>query len=536
MGSAVLSLQGGVALRASGFTLGGPARMLESTGPVTFAGPGWGGLAGGTRASLARNTMELNGGVSVTWRPEKPSGGPPVTLLAPRIEYDRKRAAAAFPDGVTILRGRLEGKAASGRAQLSGPEGELRQLSLDDPVRVSGTLDDGGDLDVRAGSTVFDVLPDGRVRLAAQAMATSGWVTVAWAEASVGWRQFTAWRLFGEGTRTAWEWIEGQGLACAQELRTDEEPMRLHADRMRLLFDEGRPRTVRASDAVRVDNGENWAEGGELEFSLYSRSFTLLPAEGKRVVLGGPDSTAWCNRLQGEEGGTIVASGQVIGLLTRAPGEGQQAEPVRFAAATATASQGGAHLVLDGDARLWQGERLVRADRLDYDRATDVVEGRGNVLTTAPAVGMTGGGGQIEVRARELHYDRSAGVATYQGDVTLTDPQARASCQNLEATLGSSGNLVLATLGGGVTMRDRRTARTMTGQRARFLVGEGVFEMWGSPVLVQDPAGDQVKADHLEWLRESNTVVVLGTEENPSETLYHPKQPAPTPKPRGRKP
>jgi lipopolysaccharide export system protein LptA len=536
MGSAALSLSGGVALRASGFTLGGPGRMLQSTGPVTFAGPGWGGLAAGARSSLAQNTMELNGGVSVTWQEAGTAAGSATTLLAPRLDYDRKRALVSFPDGVTILRGQLQAKAARGEMQLSKAEGELRRLSLDGPVRVDGTLDDGGEVSARAGTTEIDALPEGRYRLAAAPLATSGWVEVAWAEASAGWREFTAWRLVGEGSGSAWEWLEGQGLACAQELRKNEEPQRVHANRMRLIFDAGRARSVKASEAVRVESGADWAEGGELEFSLLSRSFTLLPAKRKRVMLGGSDVTAWCDRLQGEEGGTIAAQGQVIGLLEQPSSAHRAEEPVRFAAATATTSEGGDRLVLEGDARLWQGDRLVRADRLDYDRANEVVNGRGNVLTTAREVGEKGGASGMEVRAKELHYDRVAGVATYEGDVTLKDAQARASCQRLDATLDGNGNLILANLDGGVSVRDVRTARTMTGQRARFVVSDGFFEMWGNPVLVQDPSGDQVKADHLKWLRESNTVVVLGTEENPSETLYHANRPPPTPKPTGRKP
>jgi lipopolysaccharide export system protein LptA len=536
MGSAELSLSGGVALRASGFTLGGPGRMLQSTGPVTFAGPGWGGLAGGAQSSLAKNTMKLHGGVSVTWQEAGAAAGSSVTLLAPSLNYDRKRALVSFPDGVTILRGRLQAKAARGEMQLSKAEGELRRLTLEGPVRVDGTLDDGGEVSARAGTAEIDALPQGRYRFAAQPLATSGWVEVAWAQASAGWRDFTAWRLVGEGSQSAWEWLEGQGLACAQELRKDEEPQRVHANRMRLIFDAGRARSVKASEEVRVESGEDWAEGGELEFSLLSRSFTLLPEKRKRVMLGGSDMTAWCDRLQGEEGGTVMAQGQVIGLLERPPTPRGKEEPVRFAAATATASEGGDHLVLEGDARLWQGEQLVRADRLDYDRTKEVVSGRGNVLTTAQEIGKNGRGSGMEVRAKELHYDRAAGMATYEGDVTLKDAQARASCQRLDATLDANGNLVLANLDGGVSVRDVRTARTMTGQRARFVVNEGFFEMWGNPVLVQDPSGDQVKADHLKWLRESNTVVVLGTEENPSETLYHANRPSPAPRPTGRKP
>jgi lipopolysaccharide export system protein LptA len=536
VGDAELSLQGGIALRASGFTLGGPDRLLQSNGAVTFAGPGWGGLAGGTRSSLEKNTMELFGGVSVTWHEIKPSAAPSTIFLAPRLVYDRTRAVGRFPDGVTILRGNLQAKAAGAEVQLFSPEGEFRRLSLEGPVVLDGTIEDGSDVQGHAGNAELEALPEGRFRLTVEPLPTTGWVTVRLADAATGWREFEAWRLAGEGTRAAWEWFEGQGLACGHELRKDEDPRRAHAGRMRLVFDAGQARTVRASEEVRLETGDQWAEGGELEYSMRSRSFTLLPASGKRVLLGGPDATAWCDRLQGDEGGTVVARGQVIGMLQRSGLMGQSETPVRFAAGAASATEGGARVTLEGEARLWQGARLVRADRLDYEREREIVTGRGDVLTTARAVGKAGPGDEFQVRARQMRYDRTAGVATYEGDVTLEDPQAEASCQRLVATMDAAGNLVVANLDGGVTLLDRTTARVMTGQKARLLVEEGFFEMWGNPVLVKEPSGNQVKANHLQWQRAANTVVVLGAEDNPSETLYHPTRPVPTPRPRRRKP
>jgi lipopolysaccharide export system protein LptA len=532
IGNAEVSLQGGVALRASGFTLGGPERVLQSNGPVTFAGPGWGGLAGGTRSSLEKNTMELVGGISVTWRDAATPASASTILLAPRLVYDRHNSLGRFPEGLTILRGSVQAKAARAEIQLSGPEGELRKLSLEGPVLLDGTLDDGSDVQGRAGSTELEALTDGRYRLTVDPATSTGWVAVRIADPATGLREFHAWRVVGERTRTAWDWLEGQGLACGTELRKDEDPRRVQAASMRLVFDGGQPRVVRASEAVRVETGDQWAEGGELEYSMGSRSFTLLPARGQRVQLGGPDSTAWCDRLQGDETGALVARGQVIGLLQRSGLMGQTETPVRFAAAAASADQGGAHVSLEGDARLWQGSRLVRADRLDYERAQEIVTGRGGVLTTGRTVEKTGPGPEYQVRARQLRYDRAAGVATYEGDVTLEDPQADASCQRLVATMDGKGNLILADLDGGVTVRDRVSARVMTGQKARLTVEDGFFEIWGNPVLVKEPSGNQVKANHLQWQRTSNTIVVLGAEDNPSETLYHPTKTVATPRPR----
>ena len=354
--------------RAGGFSLAGPERLLQSAGAVTFAGPGWGGLAAGTRASLEKNTMELVGGASVTWHETKDSATPSTIFLAPRVVYDRARALVQFPDGLTILRGRLQAKAPRAEMQLSTAEGEFRKLSLEGPVQLDGTLDDGSEIQARAGATELQALPEGRYRLTAEPSPTTGWVAVNLADTTAGWREFEAWRVVGEGTRAAWEWLEGQGLSCAGELRKDEDPRRARAAQMRLVFHAGQAQMVRASEDVRVETGDQWAEGGELELSLRSRTFTLLPASGKRVLLGGPDSMAWCDRLQGDEGGKMVARGQVVGLLQRSGLMGKGEAPVRFAAGAASASEGGAHVSLEGDARLWQGERLVRADRLDYDR------------------------------------------------------------------------------------------------------------------------------------------------------------------------
>jgi lipopolysaccharide export system protein LptA len=535
-GRAEVSLQGGIALRAAGFKFGGKERLLESQGPATFAGPGWGGLAGGVRCSLDKDTLELTDGTSVSWRGSGTGAEPALILLAPRLLYNRNVATIEFNDGLTVLRGRMRVRTAQAGFQLSGPEGELRSATLGGPVYLDGVLDDGSNVDAIAGTTVIESLPEGRYRLTAEPAAETGWVSVKWADRAVGWRDFTAWRLVGEGSRTAWEWLEGQGLACANDLAKGSDPRRLAADRMRLVFDHGQASAVVATEAVRIETGDEWAEGGELQFALATRTFVLRPAAGQRVALGAPGSRSWCDRLEGAEGGDVVARGQVTGTLERAGILGENTRPIRFAAASATASDNGAHLVLEGDARLWQGERLVRADRLEYDRTHDIVTGEGGILTTTRTAATEGKPGEVEIRARKLRYDRPAGVATYEGDVVLDDGQARATCQSLVATLDGNGAVELANLDGGVTVRDRASARVLSGQKARMLVSEGLFEIWGKPVLVKEPGGNQVKADHLEWHRDSNTVVVLGAGDNPSETLYHPHQPSPTPGPRGRKP
>ena len=535
-GEAEVSLEGGVALHAGGFTLGGPERLIQSRGPATFAGPEWGGVAGGAVGSLGRNTLELFGGVSLIWRGATPSGGPALILLAPRVFYDRQQALIRFHDGLTVLKGRMRVRTGRAELQLAGPEGDLRRATLAAPVLLDGVLDDGSNVEAAAGMTVLEGLPEARYRLTADPAPGVGWATANWTDHAGDWREFKSWWLVGEGSRTAWEWLEGQGLACATDLAHDNDPRTVRADRMRLLFESGQAVRAVATDEVRVDSGQQWAEGAELDLSLVGRTFSLQPAPGKRVALGSPDGRTWCDKLEGLQGGDVVARGQVTGSLNAGAHPATEAVPIRFAAGTATAADGGDRLNLQGEARLWQGDRLIRADRLDYDRSTDIVIGEGNVFTTAHAARQGGTAGVVDVRSRRVRYDRAGGMVTYEGDVQLDDRQARASCQRLLGNMDSNGNLVTADLDGGVTINDRATGRMLSGQKARFMVEDGFFEVWVDPVLVKEAGGNQIKANHLQWQRASNTVVVLGAEDNPSETLYHATQGRPTPGAPRRKP
>ena len=457
-------------------------------------------------------------------------------MLAPRVVYERKQALIRFENGLTALKGKLRARTGRAEIQLAGPEGELRRATFEAPVLLDGVLDDGSNIEAAAGTTVLDGLPNARYRLTADPAPGVGWAAATWADHVGDWREFRAWWLVGEGSRTAWEWLEGQGLTCATDLARSDDPRTVRAARTRLIFEGGRAVKALASDDVRVDIGQQWAEGAELEMSLVGRTFNLRPAPGQRVAMGSPDGQSWCDQLGGAQGGDVVAQGQVTGSLNGSSHPSKDAVPIRFAAATATASEGGDRLKLQDDARLWQGNRLLRADRLDYDRSHDVVTGEGNVLTTARAAEKGGEGGVVEVTSRGMRYERGAGLITYEGDVHLDDQKALAKCQRLLANLDSSGNLVTADLEGGVTITDRATGRVLSGQKARFMVEDGFFEVWGDPVLLKEAGGNQVKANHLQWHRASNTVVVLGVEDKPSETLYHSAQGRPTPKGPRRKP
>ena len=528
-GDVRLSLAGGIAVSASGFTLKGEERILESQGPATFGGEAMGGLAGGVTCDLKENAIALVGGVSFVWRRDSDDSSP-LIVLAPSATYSRNEAVVDFPDGATLLRGTLRLQGAAVQVQLREAEGSLQAITLAEPVDLTGTTASGQIISGRAGKSELVTLEEGRLRFTAEPASSSGWVGLLLREPVQGWREMTAWRVVGEGNRDEWEWLEAQGLACVTDFPASAEVRELGADSIRLEFAGGEARSAVAVGSVRIDVGGQWAEGERLVFSLASQSFSLSPSPTRRVAIGTAEVTCVCDVLESADGGNVTARGSVSGVLRRAALWGASSAPVRFAADAALVAGTGARLDLDGQARLWQGDRLVRADHIDFERASEVLTASGNVVTLARLSPQGSQPGDLmQLRARSMRYEHQGGLAVYEGDVALEDPRSLSTCQRLTVAMGSEGQVLLATLEGGVTVTERAGGRVIKGQGARIDATKELVEIWGTPVLVQEASGSQVKGSRLEWRRATETLEVFGADGAPSETIYHPPAPGATP-------
>lgn len=514
-GDVQLALDLGIAVQTDAVSWNGAGQVLESQASASFAGPGWGGLAGRLVVNLEADEIELRDGVSVSWRRE-PGSGDPLVVLAPTMIYQRERGLLTCPGGVTFLRGSLRIGSPMATVRLDAVKGNVVGIELAAPVSMSGPMTTGGWVEGEAGSTVVESLADGRIRVTAAPVPGRGWVVLRWSDATGAVRELATWRLIGEGSQESWEWLEAQERACGTEIASGVASRSMVADNLKVEFTEGQARTARATGAVRVDLGSSWAEGGELSYSLTGSSFTMLPAPGDWVRAGSADLRAECQRVESTPDGAVVASGQVHGALAEEPSKG--ADVTRFAAASARLE--GERILLQEDARLWQGDRLVRADHLDYDRIADRVVATGDVLTTGATSSDDGRRGTVRVRSRALDYARQAGVAVYSGDVRLEDDEVRADCQEMAVTLGASGGIVYATLGGGVTMREAKSERVIRGQGARIIVATDTVQIWGNPVVIKEPDGNTVSGEMITWERGKESVLVQGSKDSPSETVY----------------
>lgn len=540
-GNAQLSLSKGVALRADGFDLRGADRSFSSRGAVTFAAAGWGGVAGAVSGNAAENTMELTDNVTASWRGRGESS---LVVLAPRVTYNRRRALILLDHGVTLLHRQNQVVAASAQMRLRGADGPPEAAVLAGGVTVTARFGDGSIVEARGEELELRLGEAGSIDVSVRPEGATGWVTVNWVGADGAVRTLTAWRVVGAGSEgSGLQWIEGQGLVCLMESEQDGgAPRHLSADAVRVEMVGGRPESATAWGNVRLQTGPQWSEGERLAVTLATRRSVLLPVTRGRVRFGSESLDGRADRIETDPDQGVVAEGAVSGTVVRGSVMGGEEGPVQFAAARAVSRRDTRVLTLEGDARLWQGERLIRADRLEHRAAEDVVVGRGNVVTVGPAPRRENGGpgGLVRITARVVTYDAQTMIAAFEGDVRLADDQADLAAQRVTGTFAPGGGLLVATFEGGLTVRERSSGRSVSGQRARLVPELDALEVWGDPVLVTEPSGNQMKAAHLIWKRQDGVLRVLGGADSRSETLYHPEQPLATPRgqrqPPGRKP
>ena len=536
-GNAQLSLSKGIALRADGFDVRGADRSFVSRGAVTFAAAGWGGVAGALSGNAADNRIELSGNVTASWRG---GGGKALMVLTPAVTYDRRRASILLGGGVTLLHDRSQLVAAAAEMRLQGADRPPEAVVLTGGVAISARPGDGSVVEARGEEIELRLGEAGAINMTIQPQTSTGWVTTTWVGAEALVRTLSAWRVVGGGSEGAGlQWIEGQGTVCVTEVEGGGGATRhVRADALRIEMAGDRPETATAWGNVRIETGEQWSEGERLVVTLATQRSVLLPAARGRVRFGSKSLAGWADRIETDAEQGLVAEGAVSGSVVRGNVLGSSTGPVQFAAARAAWARDGGQLTLEGDARLWEGERLIRADRLEHRVAEEVVVARGGVVAVGPAAPRDGddGGALVRISARSLTWDARTMIAVFEGDVWLADEQADIGAQRVTATFAPGGGVLLATFEGALTIRERASGRSVAGQRARLVAEQDVLEVWGEPVVVREPSGNQIKAAHLVWKRRDGVLSALSGADSRSETLYHPEQPLATPRRAGRPP
>lgn len=336
-----------------------------------------------------------------------------------------------------------------------------------------------------------------------------------------------------------------------------------------LDFAGGRPASARAHGEVKLrsDRGDAEAQRASASFAP-TGTFQALQLDGDVFVSGDgrtgtadrvvdlPDRATWLltgtpeKAASVEEGGSKVSAARIEidqnRKSLRAEGKAQAVfVPQKDRPAQAATLLGDpshptfgkadrivldreTHLAsLSGNASLWQDSSSVFADDITLNDKERTAVAVGKVRAVLVRAGGTAAPGAREepavVTARRLLYRESESSAVFEDGVIVTRGTWRATGDRGTAFFGKDKKLERVELTGSVTLADRATGRSGTGDHAIDYPREGRTVLSGSPARVSDAEGNRVAGSTLTITGRGKNVEVTAPEGGRTETIHKTK-------------
>jgi len=207
-----------------------------------------------------------------------------------------------------------------------------------------------------------------------------------------------------------------------------------------------------ATGHVRFDGEGAAGEAAEARVTSFAPdgTVTLTASPERRARLANGRIRIIADSIVSDTRGVkLKAEGKVESTLL--PASGAQAavsspmfvagEAVHFVSASLDSAGSGAHLILRGDVRGWQGERTLSADEVEMVQSGEVLNARGHVATRLPreASRATSEADYVQVSAETLNYRGGAHNAEYDGNVKVRQAEGWLQAPHLMATLAEGG-------------------------------------------------------------------------------------------------
>jgi lipopolysaccharide export system protein LptA len=499
-------------------------QVFESDAPVLYVdGPTF-GQAERASYDLAKDRVRLDGNAAL-----RADDG--AMLVAPRILYQRDNQKVIFPDGVELTQGLTRLVAPKGTVSLAVSDGPPEEIVLSEGVDVVTTVDATGELVEMWAMTVSSRRdPEGNWQVGAR---TDGpWITV----------RFTGGEDFFERTMHTLKMnavigpegiisMEGDRGVCFGEIPIEGPPRSAEAESAQAWFADGQLTDVELDGQVRVRAEQSVATGARARL-VQAGGLVMLqgdPTGRTRVGVESPRGRMSCDHatLYDREG-RVEALGKVQGELLDAQLLGASnsnlgGEPVRFAGETLEVIDEGERFALRDNARVWQGHRLLVADDIHYEHATQAVEARGHVRATFPADEMDSDASPDEdvvVVSRSLDYEGLMGRAVFRGSVHYSDPKHSLSANLLSIAFDDNDDISNVEAEGQVEIKDLEVGRRLTGQHALRDVESRTIRVTGSPAQLMDERGNIASGSSLTWNQADGTVSIDGG----TELIYYPEE------------
>jgi lipopolysaccharide export system protein LptA len=233
---------------------------------------------------------------------------------------------------------------------------------------------------------------------------------------------------------------------------------------------------------------------------------------GNAVARGDVKTTY--NDLKPQPGGAMLASG----------------EPVHVTGTTVTASQGGGTARYTA-ARLWQGENIVEAPSLTFDKPHRSLQAQsdrtGRVTSVFVSPQKNGSSTPVNVVSDRLSYVDSERKAVFSGNVRLRGEEFTMTADTVQVLLAArdqggnkNGNQLDRIVAQGdivIQQPDRRA----TGNRLIYTAQEQKFVLTGVPgkkPSIFDAERGQISGDSLTFFTHDGRVLIGSGETSPSLT------------------
>ena len=292
---------------------------------------------------------------------------------------------------------------------------------------------------------------------------------------------------------------------------------------------------IAAADLIgdfHYQEGQRRATADRAHYDPADESFSL--SGSPRIVDSGLAITAQTVHLS-RKTGNAVARGDVkttYNDLKPQPGGAMlaSAEPVHVTGTSVTASQGGgvAHY---SSARLWQGQNIVEAPSLTFDKAHRSLQaqgdGTGRVTSVFVSPGKNGNSTPVNVVSDRLSYVDSDRKAVFSGNVRLRGEEFTMTADTVQVLLAArnqggnkSGNQLdhIVAQGDIVIQQPDRKA---TGNQLVYTAQEQKFVLTGAPgkkPSIFDAERGQISGDSLTFFTHDGRVLIGSGETSPSLT------------------
>lgn len=563
-GNVVVRGGDGFTLEADALDFGNRGRLLTSVGAVSVTyGERYEGRADRLRIHFPQDLFLLTGNVELSSLPGAPV---PVRLTSERLFFERRYDVVRIDGGVEVLYGpsrlaaeeihlalnerltRLRflrartdveglwvGDASPGTA--GGEEAVPEEEFMGPPAPTRTTISALGMIAVRRPTGGFE---DIQLEGTPQEPAMLGTATATGAEYRLTAGYMTS-KLNERGSQRV------RAFGNLELLETDPgargEPLRrLEGERgWAAISAEGTVHTAQVTGKVTYRDARITARGAQATIDLAAGKGEFLGAvdggEGEVILTADQGElrapkvayTEESSILHAEGGATTRMADDVSPFGAALGDEGSG--PTRVESEEAFFRDRPRSFLFRGDVRAWRGPNLLLAEWVRGDQDHDQIAAGGGVRTVwvpqevppveaseaedgSPPLDLEGQ--PLEVNARELTYERGSGLLLYQKEVVATQAGRELACDRLEVELDERSRAERLVGTGNVTLDDPDSANEITAERAVYQPAARQVEFTGSPVVVRDGQGGEVKAPRLVYDLAEGRVRAAAAETQPA--------------------